>query len=52
MNPEFPDPHIVVAEILHILSGRGGFDWWWEDLEEDIRDEIIDALVARVDELI
>jgi hypothetical protein len=38
----------IADEVLDELRGRKGFDWWWDDLYEDIQHEIRDALVERV----
>lgn len=41
----------VVKEILDELDGRGGFDGWWdsvdEETQEDIRTELL-GIVAKV----
>ena len=35
-------------EILDMLSGRKGFDWWWEDIPSDVHDVIFDLMRDRV----
>ena len=35
----------IVEAILNELRGRKGFDWWWDDLEEDIKQEIRESLI-------
>lgn len=47
MSPE-ETAAVVTAAVLHELSKRKGFDDWWDDIERDIRAEIIAALDARV----
>ena len=29
---------------LRVLNGRKGFDYWWDDIPNDIRDEIVTAI--------
>ena len=38
----------IVNAVLMELEGRKGFDWWWDDLDEDIRQEITDELKLKV----
>ncbi len=38
----------IVEVVLTLLEGRKGFDWWWDDLDSDIRDEIRRALQRKV----
>ena len=38
----------IAAAVLSELEGRKGFDWWWDDLDEDIQQEIREALTERV----
>jgi len=38
----------VIADIIGALDDRGGFDAWWDDIDEDIQDEIKDELVGIV----
>lgn len=33
---------------LRVLSGRKGFDWWWEDLDEDLQEEITEAVTEAI----
>lgn len=33
-------------ELLAVLLDRKGFDWWWEDIEEEFQEEIQDELHA------
>lgn len=35
---------VTAADIIVFFSGRKGFDWWWDDLDEDIQQEILDEL--------
>lgn len=34
----------IVNKIIDALCNRGGFDGWWENIDEDIQDEIKDEL--------
>lgn len=29
---------------ITVLNGRGGFDHWWDDIDEECRDEIFEEL--------
>ena len=40
----------LINEILWSLCDRGGFDDWWRNIDEDIRDEIVEELVTIVKE--
>jgi hypothetical protein len=40
---------VVVEAVLDELRNRKGFDWWWDDLDEDIQVEIVEACVQRVE---
>lgn len=41
--------HKIVTEVISELDGRGGFDHWWGGIEEDIQEEILEALYVRVE---
>ncbi len=34
----------IVNEIIDALCNRGGFDSWWENIDEDIQNEIKEEL--------
>lgn len=34
--------------VLRVLSGRRGFDWWFDELEEELQDEIFEELVRAL----
>lgn len=38
----------VVTAVLDELRGRKGFDNWWDDLDEDIREEICETAYHQV----
>ena len=38
----------VIADIIGALDDRKGFDDWWDELDEDIQDDIKDELVEIV----
>jgi hypothetical protein len=40
--------NIIIDKILTELKSRSGFDNWWYDIDEDIRDEICLALAVIV----
>ena len=35
----------LIEKIIDELNGRGGFDDWWCNIDEDIKEEITEALV-------
>jgi len=35
----------IIENILGELNGRSGFDDWWYNIDEDIQEEITEALV-------
>lgn len=39
----------IVKAILDELNDRKGFDWWWDELDADIRNEIRDELTEIVE---
>ena len=41
-------PHQIVTAILDELQGRGGFDHWWDDIDEEIQEEITNSLILTV----
>ena len=39
----------IVNAVVSDMYGRSGGDWWWDGIEDDVRDtEVIPALVAAV----
>lgn len=30
--------------VIEVLAARKGFDWWWEDIDEENRQEILAEL--------
>lgn len=34
--------------IVEFFGGRKGFDHWWDNIDDDIKDEIFESLVAEV----
>lgn len=34
----------LVVEIMRALKSRGGFDSWWDTIDEDIQEEILEEL--------
>lgn len=41
---DFGESTYVAQEILHELNGRGGFDGWWGEIDDEIQEEILVAL--------
>jgi len=44
------DVQILTDMIISTLSDRGGFDEWFNNLEDSIADEIIDELDKTIEE--
>ena len=40
----------VATEILDELNGRSGYDNLWDDLDEDLRKEIKDAIIEILEQ--
>ena len=40
---------IIVFDIVDELTDRNGFDHWWFNLDQDIQQELMGALIATVD---
>lgn len=48
-----PDPYLDAAvAVLDELTSRKGFDALWDELPEDIRDEIEDAVAKKLREVL
>lgn len=45
-------PTRVAWEIVEFFGERKGFDHWWDNIDDDIKDEIFEDLVAEVAALI
>jgi hypothetical protein len=49
MTDPTPDKALAAARAVLIeLAGRKGFDYWWEDIDRNVRREIRDALAERI----
>lgn len=33
---------------LRVLEDRKGFDWWWDDLDEELQQEIRAAIIEAI----
>lgn len=38
----------VVAAVLRVLGGRKGFSWWWGEVRQEDRDDIIKTAEKEV----
>ena len=38
----------IALDIIGILEGRKGFNWWWHDIGIENNEEIIQEIVARL----
>ena len=36
----------MVDEMIKELQSRGGFDGWWDEIDDDTKDDIVSALIA------
>jgi len=36
--------------VIDELNARSGFDYWWDDIDRDIQDEIRETLAERIEE--
>lgn len=39
---------MAAEKIIEKLSGRKGFDSWWDDIDEDIQSEILEEMEATI----
>lgn len=37
-------------DIIYFFQGYKGFDWWWHDIEDDIKQDLLDDLRAWLGE--
>lgn len=37
-------------KIISTLQGRKGFDWWWHDIDDENKEEIIQEMAEIIDE--
>ncbi len=37
-------PYTMAEKVIELLGRRGGFDHWWDEIEPEIQEEIIDEL--------
>jgi hypothetical protein len=42
----------IVKDIMEELYGRGGFDSWWDDVDEETQDELMETLRDLVAEIL
>jgi hypothetical protein len=38
----------IVKVVLEDLADRAGFDWWWDDIDEQTQNEIRDDLAGKI----
>lgn len=38
----------AVSNVFWVLHRRKGFDWWWDDLDEDVQAEILEQCIDAV----
>jgi len=43
-NHEMFRAGMIVEAIMENLKGRSQFDWWWDDIDDDVKKEIIESL--------
>jgi hypothetical protein len=37
---------------IKVLEGRGGFDHWWDEIDDEIKAEIMDEMMTEIDKVI
>ena len=42
----------IIKKVFDDLYDRGGFDHWWDDIDSDIQQEILGALVRHVETIL
>ena len=42
----------IVTTVLNDLENRSGFDHWWDDVDEEIQDEVRQVLAAKVQQVL
>jgi hypothetical protein len=42
----------IMHEVMSELLSRKGFSGWWDGIDDDIKEEIKDALIITIDETI
>lgn len=47
--------HAIALDVLRLLLGRKGFEWWWDEIgvemQDEIFDEMMDVIKVHLDEL-
>lgn len=43
---------LIVKAVLDELDGRGGFDHWWEEIDRETRQDIVESLEHRVTKIL
>lgn len=38
----------IARIIIEVLENRKGFDWWWDNLDKDIQNEIIEEIAENI----
>lgn len=41
---------VLALRVLDALNGRKGYDQWWDNVDDDLREEIIDKLAIIINE--
>ncbi len=37
--------------IIKMLNGRKGFEYWWHDIDEETKAEIVEEIAATIDDV-
>jgi hypothetical protein len=46
---ELPTMKPAVKRLFEVLSGRSGFNWWWDGIDTHIQAEIIEEMNATTE---
>lgn len=49
---EFPKTkdEVLLNKLFNNLYDRSGFDWWWDEIDDETKEEIIESLLKIMKE--
>jgi hypothetical protein len=39
----------IVCLVINNLNSRKGFDWWWHDVDDETKLELMESLIEQVE---